>query len=165
MTSVTQNTIYYLLLFVTDINGEAKTGLTITYTIYKSSDNSIVTSGNLIDLANGTYKANYTFSDVGQYYIVYNTPSNYTDEIEALSVTSEYAQESTLLRVLGLSDENKRIINTVHDTDGNITSALIKIYASASDFENDINTLATYEFSATYNTTGLMQTMGIKRLT
>ena len=161
--SCTINTVYYLELFITDIDGNPKTGLLTSYSIYKSSDDSLVISGSLTDKGNGIYKDSYTFTELGQYYIIYTTPSGYTDEVEDINVIQEYAKELDLLRVLGLSDENKKILNTVHDVDGNLTYALVKIYPSATDFENDTNVLATYEFNATY-TLGLMQTMGIKRI-
>jgi len=158
------NTTYYLELFITDVSGNPKTGLNAIYSIYKSSDDSLVQSGSLIDVGSGIYKTSYIFNTLGQYYIIYTTPEGYTDEIENVNVILDLAKESSMLRILGLSDENKRIINTVHDTDGNLTSALVKIYPSSIDFENDTNVLATYEFNATYNTIGLMQTMGIKRV-
>lgn len=163
-TCVYINTTYYLELFITDINGNPKTGLTPTYTIYKTIDDSVVSTDNLVDVGNGLYKNSYVFTTNGQYYIVYTTASGYTDELESIMVQNELAKEDTLLRVLGLSDENKRILNTTHDTNGNLTSALVKIYPSATDFDNDTNVLATYEFNATYNGSGLMQTVGVKRI-
>lgn len=158
------NTVYYLQLFITDINGNPKIGLHPTYTIYKSIDDSIITSGSLTDIGNGIYKTSYTFTEIDKYYIVYNTPNGYTDEVESINIISDLAKESTLLRVLGLSDENKKIYNTIHDSDGNLTYALVKIYPSSTDFENDTNIMAIYEYNATYNTSGLMQIMGVKRI-
>lgn len=157
------NTIYYLELFITDINGDPKTGLTPTYTIYKSIDDSILETDNLNDIGNGIYKASYIFSEVGQYYIIYTVSDIFSDEVESVIVQNEFAKEDTLLRALGLSDENKRILDAVHDANGNLTSATIKLYPTAVDFENDTNVLATYEYNATYNESGLMITMGIKR--
>ena len=55
------NTIYYLELLIIDINGNPKTGLNPTYTIYKAIDDSIVSTGNLTDVGNGLYKSSYTF--------------------------------------------------------------------------------------------------------
>jgi hypothetical protein len=163
MINVVKDTIYNLIIFITDNLGNGKTGLSVTYKIYKSSDNSLITTSSLIDSGNGIYKGTYTFINIDHYYIVYETPNGYTDEIEAINVILDLAKENTLLRVLGLSDENKRITNTVHDNYGNITGATIKIYPTATDFENDTNTLATYIYSATYNSSHLMVTMGIKR--
>jgi len=165
MNVLTLNANYYLNLFLTDNNGDPKNGLSVTYSIYKSEDNSLIVTGSLVNSVNGMYNGSYLCNALGQFYIIYTTPTSYTDEIESIYITSETAKATDLARLLGLSDENKRILNTVHDSDGNITDALVKIYSSASDFENDINELATYEFSAAYNANGLMQTMGIKRLT
>jgi len=158
-----KDTIYKLELFVVDTDGEPKPGLSTSYNIYKSSDDSSVDTGVLTDVGNGVYKSSYQFSSLGQFRIVYNTPSGYTDEIESILVTEETAKNSDMLRTLGLSDENKKILDTVHDGNGNITSAVIKIYPSATDFENDTNVYATYIYSATYDLDGLMTNMGIKR--
>jgi len=157
------NTAYFLELFVTDLSGSPVTGLSPTYVIYKSSDNSVVDSGSFIDEGNGVYHASYTFSALGQYYIIYSTPVNYTDEIENIMVIDRYAREDDLLRALGLTDENKKILDTEHNSDGQLTHAIIELYPSAIDFDNNTNVMATYEYNATYNGSGLMLTMGIKR--
>lgn len=160
---VVVNTTYYLELFVTDSDGSPVNGISASFTIYKASDNSVISSGSLTDKSNGTYQNSYTFTETGQFYVIYTTPSGYTDEIETLNIVEETAKETDLMRLLGLSDENKRIINTVHDANGQITSAIVKLYPSKTDYENDTNVFATYEYEATYNASGLMQTMGIKR--
>jgi len=162
---VVVNTNYYIELFITGSDGKPVSGLTTSFIIYKSIDDSVISSGSLSDIGNGIYKSSYVFTEIGQYYIKYTTPSNYTDEIQTIYVVQEVAKADDLARLLGLSDENKRITDTVHDSNGNITSATVKLYSSVSDFDNDINTFATYQFSATYNSSGLMQNMGIKRLT
>lgn len=161
---IEQNNIYYLILLITDNDGNGVPSASISYTIYKSSDDSVIDTGTLTEIGNGVYKDSYSFSITGQYYVVYTTPSEYTNEIETINVTEKYAKESSMLRTLGLSDENKKILNTVHDINGNLLSATVKIYASATDFENDTNTLAIYEFTATYNASNLMENMGIKRI-
>jgi len=161
---IDKDTTYILELFVVDNVGEPVTGLATSYTIYKSSDNSIINSGTLVEIGAGVYTSSYLFNNLGQFRIVYNTPSGYTDEIESILVTSETAKSSDVLRILGLSDENKKILNTSHDGNGNITNATIKIYPSSVDFENDTNVLATYQFTATYDLNGLMTNMGIKRI-
>lgn len=157
------NEIYYLELFVTNTIGSPVTGLSTTFIIYKASDNSIVTSGSLTDKGNGTYQSLYTFTVLGEYYIIYTTPLTYSNEIETISVIEDYAKDDDLLRNLGLSDENKKILDTVHDANGQITYAIVKLFPSATDFDNDTNVMATYEYNATYDGNGLMLTMGIKR--
>jgi len=160
---IDKNTTFILELFVVGTNGEPVTGLSNTYTIYRSSDDVVIDTGSLSDTGNGTYKNSYLFSDLGQFYILYSTPSGYTDEIETIFVVLESAKSNEIDRILGLSDENKKILDTVHDSNGNMTSAVIKTYPSATDFENNTNLLASYIFNATYDSNGLMQTMGIKR--
>lgn len=158
------NTSYYLELFITDLSGNPKTSLTATYSIYKSLDDSLIESGSLIDIGNGIYKKPYIFTELGQYYILYTVPDGYTDEVESILVIQDYAKSNDLLRLLGLSDENKRIFDTVHDVNGNLLSATVKIYPSATDLENDTNVLATYNFVATYNISNLMQTVKVTRI-
>ena len=158
------NTLYYLQLFVTDLNGDPKIGLTTTFTIYKSSDNSVITSGSLTDIGNGVYQSSYTFSTLEQYYILYTTPSGYTNGIESIIVEEEGAKSDTLLRVLGLSKENQKIVDMVHDSNHNLLSSTIRLYPSATDFENDTNVLAIYEMTATYNALNEAQFCGFKRI-
>lgn len=158
------NTIFYFHILVTDSNGDPKTGLTVTYVIYKSSDNSVVNSGTLVDVGNGTYDSSYTFTTSGQYYIIYTTPSTYTDEIEGIYADKEWAKQEELLRSLGLNDENKKISDTIYDANSNLTSATVKLYPSALDFVNDTNVMATYEFTATYNAQNEMLAMGVKKI-
>lgn len=162
--SITLNSIFYLNLLITDSNGIPKPGLSASYIIYKSNDDSVIASGVLTDVGTGIYKASYTCTALGQFYVIYTTPTGYTDETESFFVQNETAKANELARVLGLSDENKKILNTVHDSNGSLTSATVKLFPTATDFENNTNVLAEYEYSATYNASGLMQTMGIKRI-
>ncbi|HED06346.1 MAG TPA: hypothetical protein ENI61_06655 [Ignavibacteria bacterium] len=157
--------VFYLNLFITDLNGDPKTGLITSYTIYKASDDSVIVSGSLMDIGNGAYNASYIFTELGQFYIIYNTPSEYTNEIASILIESECAKSEELLRVLGLTGENKRILNTIYDSNQNLTYSYVKIYKNASDFVADINEIATYEMTATYSTNNEMQEMGVKRLT
>jgi len=158
------NTIFYLDLLVTDTNGDSKSGLTVTYTLYKSSDDSIIDTGILSDVGNGVYKGTYNFTISGQYYIIYETPSGYTNEIEGIYADKEYAKQEELLRSLGLNDENKKVLNPVYDTNGNLTYSLVKLYPTSLDFVNDTNVMATYEMTATYDGNSRMQTFGVKKL-
>jgi len=163
-TQVIINTTHYIELFVTDTDGNAVTGISVTFVIYKSSDNSTVTSGSLTDIGNGIYQSSYSFSILGEYYILYTTPSGYTNEVESISVEEAIATSDTLLRVLGLSKENQKIIDTVYDENHNLLSSTIRLYPSATDFENDTNVFAIYEMTATYNALNEAQFCGFKRI-
>ena len=54
-------------------------------------------------------------------------------------------------RLLGLSQENFRIFNPVYDSFGNLLSSTIKIYLSKLDCDNNINPIAVYNQTATFN--------------
>lgn len=143
--------LYYLELFVTDQNGDPVTGLTTSYTIYKSSDNSLVGSGSLTDVGNGVYQKSYTFNTIGQFRVVYTSPTTYTDEIETiLVVDTQVLATAKLDRILGLCQENYRIINPVYNKYGDLTEGLIKIYANANDVDTDTNPIAIYQIDTTY---------------
>ena len=156
--------IYYLNLFITDKNGDPKVGLSTSYSIYKSSDDSIVDSGNLTDKNNGNYTGSFTFTSLGHYYIIYNTPTGYTNEIETVMVEKSGAKSEDMLRLLGLSDENKKIYNTVYDANQNLTYSLVKIFANATDYVNDNNEIGIYEMVASYGSNNEMLNMGVKRI-
>jgi len=163
ITELEQNTLYYLELFVTDAVGDPVTGLSTTYKIYKSSDNSVVFSGSLIDVGDGVYKVSYLFDTLGQYRIIYTTPTNYTDEIETINVIERRASSIDVRRILGLVQENFRILNPVYDRLGNLVTCTIRIYPSASDVDADTNAIATYVVEATHNKT-LMTGYKVKKL-
>ena len=147
---ITLNTAYYLKLFVTDSNGDPKTGLSIGFAIKKASDDSLITSGSLVDSGNGIYTSSYVFAVLGQFYVTYTTPSGYTDEIEQVVVQTELAQQSTLLRALGLAQANHRILNQVYDDNGDLTSATIRLYNNATDANNDTKHYAEYQVTVGY---------------
>jgi len=147
---VTINTTFYLKLFITDSLGNPKTGLSVGYTIKKASDDSLVISGSLVDSGSGMYSASYLFDTLGQYYSVYTTPENYTDEMEQIIVQSKVAQQDSLLRSLGLAQSNYRILNSVYDGNGDLTSATTRLYNNATDANNDTNHFAEYAVTIGY---------------
>jgi len=75
--------------------------LSVSYSIYKSEDNSVIDSGSLSNPGNGMYTGSYLCDTLGQYYIIYTTPSGYTDELESIMVSSETAKADVLARILG----------------------------------------------------------------
>jgi len=56
-----------------------------------------------------------------------------------------------LRRVIGLGQENFRIKDQSYDGSGNLTSATVKLYGSATDCNNDQNEIAEYTITATYS--------------
>lgn len=55
-------------------------------------------------------------------------------------------------RVLGLSQENYRVTGQTYDANDNLISGIITIYPSAADLNSDMNAIATYVISASYDT-------------
>ena len=155
---------YYLELFVTDAIGDPVIGLSVTYKVYNSDTDAIFDSGSLTDVGNGTYKKSIIFTSIGQYRIIYTTPTNYTDEIEGVLVVEAAVSEDLLKRILGLCQENYRILNPLFDKNHNLIGGIIKIYPSATDLESDTNAIATYSIESGFNlTTNLMQYYKVKR--
>lgn len=62
--------------------------------------------------------------------------------------------ENEIKRILGLSQENFRIVNQSYGSDNLLDSATIKIYSNSSDCDSDINPLATYSMIALYDGSG-----------
>ncbi len=158
-----KNNVYYFEVLVTNDTGNFVSGLTINYSIYKSSDNGLITSGIMVEVGtSGVYQFPYTFIISGQYRIEYY-PTNLeypkTGETVIIEETSDLSTLEDLIRkTLGLSQSNYLLKNPVYDKNKNLVSATIKIFNSASDCNNDVSPLASYNIVATFNSKGLMQT-------
>jgi len=70
---------------------------------------------------------------------------------------------SLLTRTLGLSQENYRIFSPTYNDSNNLLSGVIKIYASKTDTDNDINSIASYTMTATYDVNGKMSTYKVTK--
>lgn len=154
MNCIVKNTTYYLELGVIANNGNFVSGLTITYNIYKSSDNTLIQTGTLTEIGtSGVYKDSATFTTADQYRIEYFTPIPYENTTESILVVdvSMGDLDDKITRILGLSNENMKLISPRYDRHGNLIDGQIKIYASASDADNDINPIATYRVTAYHN--------------
>jgi len=152
MAEITKGTTYYLESLVTDQNGDGITGLTVTYKVIRSSDNSLLASGSLTDVGDGVYQGSYLFSNNGQYRVIYFSPVGYTNEIETINVSdaSNVAISEKIDRILGLSQENYRIFDSKWNADNNMTYGIIKIYENPDDVDTDTNPMAVYEVKAFY---------------
>lgn len=153
MAKIDIGTTYYLETLVLDSQGDPITSLSVSYKVLKSSDNSLLDSGSLTHTSDGVYQGSYLFNAIGQYRVLYITPTQYTDDIETVLVepVSNSDIYDLVKRVLGLSQENYRLTEQVYDANGCLTSAKIAIYSSASDTQDQINPIAEYQVSATYD--------------
>lgn len=151
---------YILELFVIEATGEPAIGLSTSYTIYKSSDNSVVDNGSLTEIGSGVYSSSYLFNTVGQYRIVYNTPSGYTDEIESIIV--EESNIDILKNILGLTQHNYRLYDTTYTTINEcnkLVSSKVRIFNNASDTLNNVNPITAYQVDVTYDSNGNIITL------
>lgn len=79
---------YYLQIFVAGEDGKGVPGLTINYKIWKSQGGVLIRQGTMIeDLTTpGVYVQGYTFTQTGQYRILYKTPGDYYDSLVSVKV-------------------------------------------------------------------------------
>ena len=145
-----------------DNNGKLTTesNISVDYSIVNSSTLVEIFSGSM-EVENNIFIANVSFDTVGQYLVKYTTPSENEDVIETIIVEEENAKENTLLQVLGLSQSNYRIFSPVYVSKNGqacMTSATIKTYANASDCNSDLNAIATYTLTATFDNQARMLT-------
>lgn len=152
MAEINKNSTYYLEFLVINRAGDPVTGLTVPYRIERSSDDALIASGNLVEVGNGVYKSSYLFSNLGQYRVLYMPPAPYTNDIEGILVTDQGAVSisAKLDRILGLCQENYRVVNPTYNKNGDLVDGIIKIYETASDLENDVNPIAVYEVNTSY---------------
>jgi len=158
--------------FFTD-NGYPKTGLTPTIQIRRADTGAVVVSwATMTEIGDGWYK--YDFSAIDEtleYLIICDGSTTLTNAERYTFAGTELKShlipiEDAIARVLGLTQENMRILNPVYQTIQNqqcLTSATIKIYPSASDVDADTNAIATYSLTATYNANAVVIDYRMKR--
>ena len=159
VTPIKQSTAHPLIVVLLDNKGDFKTGETITYEVRNSITNTLITSGTLTSTGN-IYTDSITISTLGDFYILYFTPTKHENGLETLIVQTSDINDiqdsldnlaTKLIKVLGLSQSNYRLTDQVYDTEGSLTSAKISIYNNASDTNSQTNSIAEYTINATYN--------------
>ncbi len=148
-----------LEISIIDRTGVFKSGLTVTYNVYKSSDNSLIQTGTMVEVgSSGIYQVTITFTESTQFRAEYTTPTSYENVIETILVEEVSIGDinDLIKRILGLSFENYRIFDTVYSKKGNMSSATVKIYPTANDCNNDTNAIAEYQVTTNHNYVGRM---------
>lgn len=157
-----QNTIQPLLVAVIDTNGDFVTGLSITYEVRKASDHSLTFSGSFTNVGN-IYIANITPTVLGDYYVLYTTPSSYENGQEEMVVRQVTIDDidniltilgEQITKILGLSQSNYRLTDQIYNPSGCLVSATLSIYPTAIDTENETNAIAVYSIETNYDTNG-----------
>jgi len=107
----------------------------------------------------GTYIGSFTPDEAGQWRISIRSITNGDRRAKVYEVA-----EDKLSLILGLSQQNYRIFGPVYDANNNMTSATIKIYASAPDCNTNTNPLAIYQVLSTYDAQNRMLTYRVTRI-
>lgn len=157
---VEKDSTYFLEILVTDTDGSPITGLSLTFAIYKSSTNGLVTSGSLTDVGNGIYQASYAFTELGQFRVLYTTPTNYTDEVEGVLVVDKEANiDSILSKVCDIFDCTVLDVEKTfsYDAEGRVSTVDMKF----GDFVTPTKTL---RVTFTYNVDNTVDTLTIEEI-
>ena len=155
--------------FFTD-NGTPKTGLAPTISIRRADTHAlVVTWDTMTEVGDGWYKYNFNGDETLDYLVV-------CDGGTALTTAERYTfggsdinphlinMNDKVNRILGLSQENYKIINPVYDDQNNLSAGTIKIYPSAADLDADTNAIASYQIIATHDANGLVTEYKVKKL-
>lgn len=169
-TIIKKDTTAYDEFIVNDVDGNRVTGLgngDFTKYLYNPSGNEVSSSVmvTIAELGQGVYRANFTPNAIGNWCLAiiqathfpFGKVANYECTISTLV---------DLNRLLGLSQENYRVVDPVYVSYGGndqLTSGTIKIYKDATDCENDTNSIASYSIVATYNSSGNMTSYKVKK--
>lgn len=76
-----------------------------------------------------------------------------TDKIQVIDSNIDLIKIETnkIKYILGLNQENFRILSPFYDENHNLISAIIKLYPTKNDTDNDINSFAEYIMTSVYN--------------
>jgi len=180
----------YIIAFYTD-DGAPKTGLSPTIRIRKVSDNSLlVTDAAMAELGDGWYKYDYGAYDEELDYAVrcdagsslttadrykYAGNESFIDDINT-KLSNEHGYGSwgfadgtaginaKLDRILGLTQENYYVDNTVFNSGGMMTSSRIRTYSNPASIGTANDVIATYTMTATYNGSNEMQSYKVEKV-
>lgn len=109
----------------------------------------------------GIYTASFIPDEIGQWRVRIQSNTN-NDDYSKIYEVDENTEK--LSRMLGLAQENYRIVSPVYDANNNMISAIMKIYASASNCNADINPVASYQVRSTYDKSNRMQTYKVTKI-
>lgn len=78
-------------------------------------------------------------------------------DADVATLTSDVAViGASVTRLLGLSQENYRIVNQTYDANNKLTTASIRLFGSKADTDANTNPIAIYAVAATYDSQGLL---------
>jgi len=123
--------------------------------LYDPNNNEIYNGTNVTisELGNGHYYAEFIPDQVGDYMlIVYHSSYFPWGKSNSIKVFNNDFDTITIVaeRILGLTQENFSVDNTMYDTEGNMIGSRIRIYDDNASVGTDNNIMSTYAVSATY---------------
>ena len=151
------------LIYVMDSSGDAVTGLTnVDFTNSLSKDGVLTTEViTITEKALGYYWMEFKPESTGLYtWQVFQAtyqPEGWYDEHLVNTYNDDDIKSDTTniityaLRILGLTQENTYTDTLVYDFNNNPTSARIRLYSVAGSVGTDLNVLATYTVTSTFN--------------
>lgn len=160
-------------------NGTPATSLTPSLTGWRIDTDAIVTSGDMIHIANGLYKYSFPNYDDSIDYVFmadggislssapegrYQFGNNEIGQVTNQSDSISAALNSELTIIAGLVQRNQRITNCIYDANGNLLSSILSIYPSATDAQNETNVIKQFELIAIYNISNQLEDYLVKEL-
>lgn len=85
MTEIINNQAHEFELSLLDTNGDFDVSQTVTYEVRNTSTNALITSGTM-SVQGDVYKFSYTFTSLGQFRVLYTTPTNFENGLETVTV-------------------------------------------------------------------------------
>jgi len=105
-----------------DSDGNSKTGLTVNYTVYKSSDNSVIDSGTLTEVGtSGIYKKVISLG-LGQFRVVYDS-TGYTNDVDNIIINKQILGVAATAGVWN-EEEKKKLLEEIKEVKSNIKELL-----------------------------------------
>lgn len=148
---------------VVDKKDDPVTGLTqsnFTVKLFNPSKQQVanISTGVSVDIeevGNGLYRVSFIPETLGNWdLIIYNAtyfPYGKGENYICVNSLAGDVTKDLVERVLGLCQDNYKITDQDYDKNNNMTGAIIKIYPSATDLENDTNLKYQYEMTAVFN--------------
>lgn len=120
----------------------------------------------ITELGFGHYRASFTPNSIGVWYLVtYHNiyfPWGKGGNCQIFANDFDTIQ-ATVVRILGLTQENFYIDMVVNDTDGNMLSSRIRTYTNSTSVGTDNDILSEYNVNATY-TNNLMDSYKVTKI-
>jgi len=161
---IRKDAITYDEFIVIDEDDNPVTGLVdgnFTRKLYDPDKNEVsgTISITISEIGDGLYKVSFIPNKLGNWVLViYNItyfPWGKGNSYQCVTYIRDNVME-LLRRILGLSQENYRVINPVYDGNNSLINGKIRIFPTATDCNNNTNHIAEYQITATYDSQNRM---------